>query len=180
MNALDWVFIAVLALLAIRCMFKGFVAEVLSVSAVLVGLLAAVFLYQTVGQLFVAWGLKSQPAFLPPILGFAAVFLAGFLVIKLVERLLEEGIQAAELGGVDRALGLILGLAEGLILVSLVLISMSLLEPALKSIAGYSKLLHNSLFEKLILPIVGPKVAEVAQGIKVPELKLQVPAVKKP
>lgn len=184
MNALDWVFIVILALLGVRCMIKGFIAEVLSVAAVLIGLLAGLFLYKGASQVLVGWGLKATPEILPAILGFAAVFILAFLVVKLIERLLKEGIEAAELGGVDRALGLVLGLAEGIVLVSLALVAMSLLEPALKSIAGYHKLLADSFFARLILPVIGPEVAKATQGIKLdaPELKLQLkaPAVKKP
>jgi membrane protein required for colicin V production len=184
MIAFDWVFVAIVALLGIRCMIRGFVAEVLSVAAVLVGLLAALFLYRSAGQLFVAWGLSASPAMLPAILGFAAVFLAAFLCVKLIERLLEEGIEAASLGGIDRALGLVLGLAEGLLLVSLVLIAMSLVKPALGAIPGFSNLLENSFFARTLLPIVGPEVAKATQGInmRAPELMLQfkAPALKKP
>jgi membrane protein required for colicin V production len=184
MNALDWIFIAILALLGIRCMIKGFVAEVLSVAAVLVGILAAVFLYRGAGLLFVGWGLSAAPEILPAILGFAAVFLVAFIIVKLIERLLEEGIEAARLGGVDRALGLGLGLAEGLVLVCLVLIAMSLLEPDMKSVSGFSKSLHNSFFARVFLPIVGPELAKATQGIdlRAPELKMQLkaPALKTP
>lgn len=175
MNALDWVFIIILALLGIRCMVKGFVAEVLSVAAFFAGLLAGLFLYKSVGRIFVGWGLAAKPELLPSILGFIAVFLVAFLVVKFVARLLEEGIEAAQLGGVDRILGLVLGLAEGLILVSFILVAMRLLEPTLKSVAGYSKLLDGSFFSKLILPIIGPEVIKVAQG-----MKLNLPAIKKP
>lgn len=175
MNALDWVFIVVFALLGIRCMVKGLVAEVLSVAAVFAGLLAGIFLYKAAAQLFVGWGLAAKPEILPSLLGFAAVFIVAFLIVKLVARLLKEGIEAAELGGVDRALGLILGLVEGLILVSFILVAMSLLEPTLKTITGYSKLLGGSFFARTILPIIGPEVAKATQGIK-----LDVPAIKKP
>lgn len=182
MNALDWVFVIVLALLGIRCMMRGFIAEVLSVAAVLVGLVASLFLYKTVGQLYVAWGLKPATGFLPPFLGFASVFLLAFLVVKIIERLLREGIEAAELGGVDRAVGLVLGLAEGLLVVSIILVVMSLLEPSLKSIGGYSKFLGGSFFARTILPIIGPEVAKATQGIRLdaPQLQLKPPAVKKP
>jgi membrane protein required for colicin V production len=181
MNALDWVFVIVLVLLGLRCMIKGFIAEVLSVAAVLAGLLAGLFLYKAAGQLFVTWGLKAAPALLPAILGFAAVFLLAFLVVKIIERLLKEGIEAAELGGVDRAIGLVLGLAEGLLVISIVLVAMSLLEPGLK-LAGFSNLLRGSFFARLILPILGPEVAKVTQGIKVEpqQLQLKPPALKKP
>jgi membrane protein required for colicin V production len=184
MNTLDWIFIVVLVLLGIRCMVKGFVAEVLSVAALLVGLLAALVFYKTAAELFVSWGLAAHPASLPGVLGFAAVFLVGYIVMKLVERLITEGIEAAELGSVDRALGLVLGLAEGLLLISLALVVMSVLEPAFKTIPGYAKLLEGSAFARFILPIVGPEVAKATQGIKpdAPELRLQLkaPAVKKP
>ena len=184
MNTLDWIFVVILALLGIRCMVRGFITELLSTAAIVVGILAALLLYKGAGQLLVGWGLGAGTAPLPDILGFAAVFLAAFLVITLIARALREGLEAAELGSVDRALGLVLGLAEGLIVVSLVLVAMSLLEPAFKSVTGYAKLLGDSFFARLILPIVGPEVAKVAQGIKLdaPELKLQLkaPAVKKP
>ena len=179
MNALDWIFIVILALLGVRCMIKGFIAEVLSVAAILIGLLAGLFLYKGAGQIIVGWGLAAKPEVVPAILGFAAVFILAFLVVKLIERLLKEGIEAAELGGVDRALGLVLGLAEGLILVSFVLVAMSLLEPAFKSIAGYHKLLGGSFFAKLILPVIGPEVAKATQGIKV-DVPALLPTVKKP
>jgi membrane protein required for colicin V production len=171
MNTLDWIFVVVLALLGVRCMIKGFVSEVLSVAAILVGLLAGLFLYKAAGQLLVGWGLPATPQLLPAILGFAAVFLLAFLVVKLIERLLREGIEAAELGGVDRVLGLVLGLAEGLLLVSLVLVAMSLLEPALKSIAGYQKLLSGSFFARFLLPLIGPEVAKATQGMKLPAIR---------
>jgi membrane protein required for colicin V production len=182
MNTLDWIFIVVLAILGIRCMAKGFVAEILSVASVLGGLLAGLLLYKPAGELFVSWGLAAEPAALPGVLGFAAAFLAAYLVVKLVERLLMEGIEEADLGGIDRFLGLVLGLAEGLILVSLVLILMSLLEPVFKSIPGYAKLLSGSFFARFILPIVGPELAKATQGINlnVPALQLKAPAIKKP
>jgi membrane protein required for colicin V production len=175
MNTLDWIFFVIVVLLGIRCMSKGFVAEVLSVAAILVGLFAALLLYKPAGELLMGWGLAARPAALPGILGFAAVFLVAFLIMKLVERLIKEGIEAAELGGIDRILGLLLGLAEGLLLISLVLVAMSLIAPAFKSMPGYAKLLNGSAFARFILPIVGPKIADVAkatQGITVPDLKL--------
>ena len=155
MTAFDWVFFAVVALLGIRCMIRGFVAEVLSVAAFLVGLLAAIFLYRYAGQLFVAWEFLP-PAILPAVLGFATVFLAAFLIVKLIERLLEEGVEAASLGGIDRALGLVLGLAEGLVLVSLALIAMSLIKPALKAVPGFSNS-GQFLFARTLLQISGPR-----------------------
>jgi membrane protein required for colicin V production len=180
MNTLDWIFIVVLAILGVRCMARGFLEEILSVASILAGLLAGLLLYKSAGELFVSWGLASTPAALPGILGFAAAFLAAFLIVKFVERLLKEGIEEAELGGVDRFLGLLLGLVEGLVLVALVLVVMDLIAPAFKSIPGYAKLLQGSFFARAILPIVGPELAKATQGISLPSLQLKSPAVTKP
>ncbi len=160
MNALDWVFIAIFALLGIRCMVKGFLAELLSVAAIFVGLFAGIFLYKAAGKLFVGWGLAAKPELLPLILGFIAVFFVVFLIIKLIARLLEEGIEAAQLGGVDRILGLVLGLAEGLILVSFLVIALSMLEKTL-SIVGFTRFLNGSAIVRFILPIIGPELAKL-------------------
>jgi membrane protein required for colicin V production len=169
MNTLDWIFVAVIALLGIRCAIRGFITELLSTAAVILGLVVSLMAYRQAGELFVKWGLAASPAFLPNILGFLAVFIAAFLVIKLVASLAKSGIEAAELGGLDKALGFLLGLAEGLLLVSLALVAMSLLEPNFASVPGYSKLLKGSLFARNLLPIVGPEVAKAAQGIKLPQ-----------
>jgi len=181
-NTLDWIFVVILALLGIRCMVKGFIAEILSVAAVLVGIFAGLLLYKGAAALLIGWGLPASPSALSGILGFAAVFAIAYLVIKLLERLLRESIEAAELGGVDRALGLILGLVEGLAFVAIILVAMQLLQPAFKSLPGYAKLLGGSAFARVILPIIGPELAKATQGINLsaPDLKLKLPAIKKP
>jgi membrane protein required for colicin V production len=182
MNGLDWVFVVLIALLGFRCMAKGFAAELLSMAAVIAGFLAGIFLYRPVGALLVGWGLAAKPAALPGILGFLAAFLAAFLAMKLIGRMVSEGVEAAELGTLDGALGFVLGLAEGLLLVCILLLAMSLLEPALKAIPGYSPLLSGSYFARVILPIIGPEAARAAQGINAPDLRLRLepPAAGKP
>jgi len=174
MNGLDWTFVVLLFLLGIRCMAKGFVAEILSMAGLIVGILAALLFYRPAGDFFVSRGLSAKPEGLPEVLGFISAFLVAFLAMKLVGRLVSEGVEAAELGGIDRILGLALGLAEGLILVCLVIVAMSLLEPSFKSFPGYSGLLRNSYFARAILPIVGPEVTKATQGINAPELKLRL------
>ena len=180
MNGLDWVFVVIVALMGIRCMAKGFTAEVLSMASIAVGLLAALMLYRPAGILFASWGMPTKPGSLPDISGFIVAFLAAFIAMKLVGRLVSEGVEASELGGLDRALGFLLGLAEGLLLVCVLLLAMSLLEPAMKAIPGYAKLLADSVFARIIIPIVGPEMAKAAQGLKAPELQLRPPQAAAP
>ncbi|HSV57099.1 MAG TPA: CvpA family protein, partial [Magnetospirillaceae bacterium] len=77
MNALDIIFLAVVLLFAIRCYFRGFVAELLSMAAVVLGVLLAVVFYRSAGD-FLARHLALES--FPEVLGFAVVFLLVFLV----------------------------------------------------------------------------------------------------
>lgn len=177
MTPVDWVFLAMVILLAARCFMRGFVEEILSVAAFGGGLVAALLLYRTGGE-FVRARLKVE-AF-PEILAFLAIFLVVFLIVKLIERMLSEGIEATNLEGTDRVLGLFLGAAEGMILVSLILVAMALFHP----IVDFDRILAKSFFARTLLPIVGPEVAKATQGLKiqVPQMHFnpQLPAAAKP
>jgi membrane protein required for colicin V production len=183
MNTLDWVFAAVIVLLGVRCLVRGIVEEVLSVAAIALGLLAGLYLYKPAGSLIAnLFAPKAVPV--PELIGFAAAFLLAFLLVKLIEKLIREGLEAAKLTTIDRALGLVLGLAEGLLVVSLVLVGMSLLAGPLEKLVDLRKLLDGSFFARTLLPLVGPGFEKATQGIKIEapklDLKVQPPAIKKP
>jgi membrane protein required for colicin V production len=162
MNALDWIFVVLIFLLGARCMARGFIAELLSVASVVLGLLAALLLYKGAAALLRdKLGVKT----LPEVLAFAAIFLIVFIIVRIIDRLVSEGIEASQLGGLDRVLGLVLGLVEGILVTAIVLVALSLLRPVLKSAVDLSKLIDGSAFGRVILPIVGPEVAKVAKGI---------------
>jgi membrane protein required for colicin V production len=162
MNVLDWIFVALIFLLGARCMARGFVAEILSVASVALGLLAALLLYKGAAALLRD---KLGVTTLPEVLAFAAIFLIVFLVVRLIDRLVSEGLEASQLGGLDRVLGLVLGLFEGILATAVILVALSLLQPILKSAVDLSKLIDGSAFGRVILPIVGPEVAKVTKGI---------------
>ncbi len=177
MNTLDWILAGVLALLAIRCLVRGFVAEVLSVAAYVVGLLAALLLYKPAGALIKD---KFGVATASEVIGFVAVFVMAFLVVKLLERMLRQSLEAAHLETADRILGFLLGAAEGLIAISLILIVISI-----QPLFDAKKLLDGSFFARSILPVVGPEVSKAlggaAQSLPKVELpKVELPKVKKP
>jgi uncharacterized membrane protein required for colicin V production len=59
-------------------------------------------------------GIGGLPPTLLYILAFIVCFILGFLVMKLIAKLLHEGLEAAKLDVLDKILGLILGIGEGL------------------------------------------------------------------
>jgi membrane protein required for colicin V production len=171
MNTLDWIFLAIIGLLAIRCFMRGFVEEILSVASFAVGGLSALLFYRP-GAAFI----KAQfgIATLGEIIAFVAIFLVAFLIVKIIERIVHQGVEAAKLDTVDRILGLALGLVEGILLVSAILVFMKLVQPLLKSFADIAGLLEGSFFARTILPIVGPEVTKALSPL------LNAPAAKKP
>ena len=117
MNWVDGVVLAVLALSAIVALFRGLVHEVLSIGA-------------WVGAAFAA--LALQPVLVPPLyelvdspdnpwiadaIALLGVFLAVLLVLKIVSAVVARRVQDSALGGADRALGMVFGLARGAFLV---------------------------------------------------------------
>jgi membrane protein required for colicin V production len=108
------------------------------------------------------------------VIAFAAIFLIAFLLVKILERLLHEGLEAARLDRLDRVLGLVLGAVEGLLAASIILIVLQI-----QPLFDVKALLAGSVFAKTILPIVGPEVTKALT----PALKSVgpiLPALKKP
>ncbi|HOX12726.1 MAG TPA: CvpA family protein [Spirochaetia bacterium] len=146
MNALDLVLFVVILLFALRCYFRGFVAELLSMAAVILGVFLAILFYRPAGELLAKYlALES----FTEVLGFAVVFLLVFLLIKILQGVLRSVIENINLQNVDRGLGFLLGAAEGLLLSSLLLMLMRL-QPVL----DLSALLEGSFLGKNLLPVL--------------------------
>jgi membrane protein required for colicin V production len=148
---IDIVFAALAVLLAVRCALKGFIGELLSMASVVLGLLAAFFFYKN-GGAFIRTQFMPGMDIVPEVLAFAALFLIVFILIKILEAILKDIILGINLGGADRFLGLVFGLGEGLIVISLILFVLTiqpLFDPA--------PVLQKSLFAKLLLPLITGK-----------------------
>jgi len=150
-SAIDFIFIGLIALFMIRCFLKGFVSEVFSMAAVVLGLLAALFFHKNGGEFLRAqfWpGLKV----IPEIAAFIILFIIVFLVVKIIEKILVDIIKGVSLSGANSFLGLIFGLAEGIVAVSLIIFVLKM-----QPLFDASSLLHNSFFARLILPLIAGK-----------------------
>jgi len=146
MNSLDYVLIAIIAIAALRCWFRGIIGEVLSAAAVVGGLLSGIFFYRPVGawiSSIVALGGFEQ------VVGFVAAFAIVFIVVKVVERSLRSVLENLNLDALDRILGLAFGAFEGL-LVSTIVILVLRYQP----LVDVSTLLEGSLVARVILPLV--------------------------
>jgi len=160
MNSLDWVLLALLLLAGLRGLMRGMIKELFSVAAPIAGVAAAVFLYKWGSFVLVS---RFQLHFAPEVVACIVLFLAAFLVVKLVATVIREGLEAAELDAVDRGLGFVVGLAEGAVIAALVLIVIQV-QPVFDS----KKLLDGSTIAKALLPVIGPEVEKAFNSLAAP------------
>jgi len=127
MTWVDGVVLAVLAISGLVAFFRGMVREVLGVGAWIGAILAALLLRGDLAALLPG---SVEPPWVAEALAAAGVFLVVLVGLKLLIGALANRVQDSVLGGVDRALGLVFGLARGAFLVVLAYILGGTLLPA--------------------------------------------------
>ncbi len=142
---IDYVFLGIILIAAIRCAVRGFVTEVLSMAAVILGIAAAVIFSSSLSgvvEKYVGQTMWSQ------IIAFLAIFIVVYLVVKLLEGILNKVLDKINLEKLDHSLGLILGIVEGVILIVLVVFVMQI-QPFFDT----SNLLTGGVIPDLILRV---------------------------
>ncbi|OHE72091.1 MAG: colicin V production CvpA, partial [Treponema sp. GWB1_62_6] len=129
-----------------RCALRGFIEEFMSMAAVVFGALCAVLLFKP-GAVLVEKNFKLPVP--PELVAFVALFLIAFIVVKILEKILADIIDRVNMESLDRLLGALFGLAEGLLVVSVFLFILSI-QPLFDS----APLLKGSLFARYLLPLV--------------------------
>lgn len=147
MTPLDLVCSAIVLTLLVRGAVRGFVAEFLSMAAIVLGTAAAVLFSDRVAGVIEDF---FGPSLWSGIIAFLAVFLTTYLVVKLLEGLLQRGLERLSLRRLDRAFGLLLGAAEGVLVVAAGLIILSV-QPFFDA----QPLLVGSYYVRLLIPLVG-------------------------
>jgi membrane protein required for colicin V production len=144
----DIFFIILTLILVIRSTLRGFVIEFMSLMAVVCGFVAAILLYRA-GGAFLREKFMGDLRFLPEIVAFAGLFFILFAFVKLMEHMLTEIVDRIRLYAVDRFLGFILGIAEGIVVVSLILLLFTV-----QPLFDEEPLLRGSVFSEFLLPVI--------------------------
>jgi membrane protein required for colicin V production len=113
MTWLDYAVIGVIAISALWGVWHGFVREVLSLAGWVIAFLAANLLAGPVGERLPESIARAE---LRVLLAFVGVFVVTLIVTTLVALLLTRLLKAAGLGGLDRTLGGLFGVARGLVI----------------------------------------------------------------
>ncbi|MBI5781973.1 MAG: CvpA family protein [Rhodocyclales bacterium] len=117
MNAFDYAVFAVIVISLLVGVWRGVVAELLSVAAWVLAIALGWAFGWPIGRAFYA-GWFADPL-LQRVFGFATIFLAVFMLAALLRYALREAVHAIGLGGVDRVLGAAFGLVRGVAVVLL-------------------------------------------------------------
>jgi membrane protein required for colicin V production len=145
-SALDIAFAALILLLSLRSFLRGFITELMSMASAALGLLAA-FLFHKPGADFVAEKWFPDSPVLSDIIAVIALFIIVFAAVKILEIILNDIISAVDLGGIDRFLGFVFGIAEGALLVTLLVWLISI-----QPLFDPEPLLETSVIARILRP----------------------------
>ena len=127
MTWVDLVILGVLAISGLLAFMRGFVREVLGIAAWIAAAALAVWANPRLVPTFERW-LPNQSGFAQPV-AFGVVFLLALIVLLLICHVIGRAVRRSALGGLDRSLGLLFGLARGAVLVVLAYIIVGLAVP---------------------------------------------------
>jgi membrane protein required for colicin V production len=156
---IDIVFFGIVAICTLRCAVRGFVSELMSMAAMILGLFTSIFFFRS-GAAIIRGRFLPGMIIVPEIIAFVLLFLIVFAAAKLVEMVLKSIIEAIQFGGADRFLGILFGFAEGIVIVCLLLFVINIqpfFDPA--------PLLRGSFFAELLLPFILGTRQEVLDSI---------------
>ena len=137
MNPFDILIIVILGYSLVRGLFRGLVKEVSSIIGVFGGFYAAYTYYKIVAKLFS--GLINDVSYLN-ILSFLIIFCGVLIVVSVLGVIIKYLLNIAFLGWVDRIGGLIFGITKGILIVSVLFISLTAFLPKGSAIIKNSEL----------------------------------------
>ena len=152
-NSLDIVLALVIFFMLLRGLLRGAMAELFSVGAIVAGIAIAIFFSGPAGVAveehmgWIGWG---------RMIAFLGLFIVTYLVMKLAEKTLRRFVENVNLQNLDKALGLFLGLVEGLALAALIVFVIRL-----QPVVDLSDVLAGSVSVRVLDPLVAFVIAHV-------------------
>jgi membrane protein required for colicin V production len=129
MTWVDFVVLALLAVSALLAFVRGLVREVLGLAAYVGAIFAGVWALPRIRPQFQTW-LGHSP-WVDPV-AFAVVFVITLIVLVLISRWISALVRASPIGGLDRTLGLVFGLARGAALAIIAYIGAGMVVPVVR------------------------------------------------
>ncbi|MBQ7158220.1 MAG: CvpA family protein [Treponema sp.] len=116
---IDVVFSIIVLLFAVIAAAHGFIKELFSKLAVILGIVVAVSFFGKLAP-FIEQVIHNKAV--ATVVAFLLLFIATYLLVKIVQQLVGAAFRGEILRGLDRTLGFVFGALEGIVVVSIVLI----------------------------------------------------------
>ena len=126
LNGIDIVIIIILGASAIYSTVKGFVKDIFSLLAVILGVVASLVLYRMGAQLMEGFIASEQ---IRNTISFAVIFLIVAVTISIVGILVSKIIKSVELTFYDRLAGFAFGLLKGFLIVAVIVVVVTSIMP---------------------------------------------------
>ncbi len=125
-SSADTIFLVLLCAFGIRGVVKGFMRSLFGVLAVIGGFLLATFLFResAIQADMIPLSYLSRCSLM-----FIALFLIGYVIVKIIGAMIHKGAEITMLGGMDRVFGFFFGVVQGIVLLIL-LVMIGLLSPS--------------------------------------------------
>ena len=168
MNAFDIFVIVVVGFCLIRGIFRGLIKELSSIIGVLAGFYGAYTYYIKLAKLLSRW--ISDTGYLN-IFSFLVIFCCVFILISVLGVVIKYLLNVAFLGWIDRICGAGFGLIKGILIVSVVMISLTAFLPKGSPLIKKSLLApHVALVSETMAKVVSEDMKEAFAG-KIDALK---------
>ncbi len=119
---LDWLVLAILLISMVGSYIRGFARELISLTAVIVGLVLACWLYHDVGSFLIPY-VKTED--IASFCGFVFVFVVTVLVGGILSFWVRNFLRFVDLQWIDRLLGLAFGLLRGCLISSVLFLGLT-------------------------------------------------------
>ena len=153
---IDILFLVVLIFTAINAAIKGFIHEFFSKAAFFLGIFIAVVFTDKLDE-YIRKGIKIE--ILSKIVSFLIIFIVVYIVVRLIQVVVKKIFSGEIMSGLDHSLGVFFGIAEGFVIISLML-GILYMQPWF----DVTDLLDNSIFHKMLHGILSSPVNEI-QGM---------------
>ncbi|MDX8411100.1 MAG: CvpA family protein [Mariprofundaceae bacterium] len=135
MNPFDYLLIAIVGLSMVISLWRGFVREMIAMIGLIAAFLVAARTSAWAGDQLGGWISNDTVA---DVAGFIMIFVLIVLVVALVGAVIRRLMVAADLSATDRTLGLLFGLARGVLLIGLGMLIYTSMEKPTASIVKRS------------------------------------------
>lgn len=147
---IDVIFIIIMLLFGVICAAKGFIKEVFGKGAIVLGIWFAILFYKKLVP-YVSKYIDFK--FLSIAIAFLLIFLVVYLVMMIIRQLVSSIFENEIFSSLDKVLGFVFGVLEGLAIVAVILIILSG-----QTWFDVSKLLDSSVIYKLLKGIIAVPV----------------------